>query len=58
MYLKSRAQAKKSRKVVDTRKVIMSSAECSCDSQTTSEGSESTLLVTFLHSSFVPQTYR
>ena len=35
------------------RKVII---ECGCNSQTTSEGSESTLLVANLHSPFVPQT--
>ena len=35
----------------------MSVGEYSCNSQS-SEGSDYTLLVAFLHSSFVPQTYK
>ena len=41
-----------------SRRVIISVGEYSCNSLTTSEGSESTLLVAFFHSPFVPQTYR
>ena len=36
----------------------MSVGEYSCNSQTTSEGGESTVLVANLHSQFVPQIYR
>ena len=34
----------------------MSVGECSCHSHTTSEGSESTVLVAFLYSPFMPET--